>query len=226
MLPVAMDLTAAQIASQWLTLADWLFLPLLAISIWRAPWRYLRRGVLPHVFMGSVLALILTWHLRASLGEGPALHLLGATYMTLMFGWPLATLGMAIALVVGAVTHLGDWGALPLNWLLLGCLPVWVSYGWVRLMERWLPVHFFVYIYVAAFFGAALSVGSVGLASGALLAASQTFDSSYALQEYLWYFLLLLFPEAFITGTLITLFVAFRPHWVISFDDRRYLHGR
>ena len=62
--------------------------------------------------------------------------------------------------------------------------------------------------------------------SGALLAASHAFESTYALREYLWYFLLLLFPEAFITGTLITLFVVFRPHWVISFDDRRYLHGR
>jgi uncharacterized membrane protein len=221
-----MDLTSASLDGHWLLLTQWLMLPLLAISVWRAPWRYLRRGVLPHVFMGSVLAVSLIWHLRANPGDGPALHLVGATYMTLMFGWPLATLGMALALVVGALTHLGDWGALPLNWLLLGYLPVSVSYGWVRLVERWLPVHFFVYVYVAAFFGAVLSVGSVGLASGGLLAVGQVFDSSYALREYLWYFLLLLFPEAFITGTLITLFVAFRPHWVISFDDRRYLHGR
>jgi uncharacterized membrane protein len=38
--------------------------------------------------------------------------------------------------------------------------------------------------------------------------------------------ILILFPEAFATGACMTLAVVYRPAWVVSFDDRRYLHGR
>jgi len=37
---------------------------------------------------------------------------------------------------------------------------------------------------------------------------------------------LLMVPEAFITGIVIALLVAFRPQWVSTFDDNRYLKGR
>ena len=45
-------------------------------------------------------------------------------------------------------------------------------------------------------------------------------------QNYMPSGILILFPEAFATGGCMTLAVVYRPAWVVSFDDRRYLHGR
>ena len=44
--------------------------------------------------------------------------------------------------------------------------------------------------------------------------------------EYLPYLLYLAFGEATLTGMLLTLAVAYRPQWVATFDDARYLDGR
>jgi uncharacterized membrane protein len=43
------------------------------------------------------------------------------------------------------------------------------------------------------------------------------------LEEYLPFFLLISFSEAFITGMLITTMVIYKPEWVATFDDKRYL---
>ena len=46
------------------------------------------------------------------------------------------------------------------------------------------------------------------------------------LDEYLPFFLLLAFSEAWLGGMATTLMVVFRPEWVTTFDDRRYLTRR
>jgi uncharacterized membrane protein len=43
------------------------------------------------------------------------------------------------------------------------------------------------------------------------------------LDDYLPYYFLLGFAEAWLNGALITLMVVYAPHWVGSFDDRHYL---
>jgi uncharacterized membrane protein len=45
----------------------------------------------------------------------------------------------------------------------------------------------------------------------------------YLLENYLPFFLLMAFSEAFITGMLITMMVIYKPEWVATFDDKRYL---
>ena len=39
-------------------------------------------------------------------------------------------------------------------------------------------------------------------------------------------YVLLAFAEAWLTGALITLMVVYLPHWVGTFDDRRYLWNK
>mgnify|MGYP000449926610 CR=1 FL=1 len=39
-------------------------------------------------------------------------------------------------------------------------------------------------------------------------------------------FIPLMYPEAFLTGAVISIFVIYKPHWISTFDDRRYLHRR
>jgi uncharacterized membrane protein len=50
-----------------------------------------------------------------------------------------------------------------------------------------------------------------------------TYPVAYLLDEYLPYFLLLGFSEGWLSGMVITLFVVYRPQWVASFEDARYL---
>lgn len=60
----------------------------------------------------------------------------------------------------------------------------------------------------------------VGLASSALLAGASHFDWHAVVDGHLASYLLLLFPEAFLTGMVLTLLVVFHPDWVSTYDAR------
>ena len=206
----------------------------LAIGLWLA----LGLGVLWHVrncawhmlgdrdnlnvFLGATVAVLALWLIRTGIKPGLNFHLVGATALTLMFR-PSHAL-FALALVTGAVTLWdGEYKAYPANLLIMGVVPVAVSWTIYRLVDRRLPNHMFVYIFLNAFFGAAAAVFAVGLASTALVAAMGAYTLEYLLREYLPYYLLMAWSEAFVTGMVMTLLVVYRPQWVATFDDRRYL---
>ena len=65
-----------------------------------------------------------------------------------------------------------------------------------------------------------------GLLASLLLAGAGVYEFSMLRSEYLPYFLLLGFAEAWLSGALITLLVVFKPDWVLAFDDQRYLAGK
>ena len=69
-------------------------------------------------------------------------------------------------------------------------------------------------------------IGITGTVSALLLASHPAYDWRSLAQEYLPYYYLMSFAEAFVTCGLITLFVVYRPHWVYSFRDERYLKGK
>ena len=90
-------------------------------------------------------------------------------------------------------------------------MPVAVSWALLRAVERWLPTHLFVYLFVAAFFGAAAALLATGLAASALLGAAGVYSFDYLRTEYIPWFLLMGWAEAFTTGAAITLMVVYRP---------------
>jgi len=202
------------------------WLPLAAVWFWcwrTAPWQRLTEEGQFNVWLGTIVALMLTWSLKAGVQPGLNLHLLGVTCATLMFGRQLAI--VALSLVLAAVTLNGGagWQAYALNALVMAVLPSFVAYAILRLTERWLPANFFIYIFVAAFFGASLTALATGFASTLLLAAAGIYPFDALLAEYYPYFLLLGFSEAWLNGALLTLMVVYFPAWVATFDDRRYL---
>ena len=96
-----------------------------------------------------------------------------------------------------------------------------------RVVLRLLPRHFFVYIFINGFFrDLALTVFGVGLAATLILVIAGAYEWDYLATEYLPYFLLLGFSEAWLSGMLITLFVIYRPNWVATFDDSSYLANK
>lgn len=179
-----------------------------------------------HVFFGAMVVLLLMWKIKAGISPGLGFHHLGATMFTLMFGWPLALLGLSTIMVASALLQHNEVLSLGINGLLSVALPVFVSYGILRLSQKRLPDNFFIYIFVVAFFGAGIAVAASRLSAIALLSLLQAYPDSQLVSESLVYVPLFMFPEAFITGLLISAFVVYKPDWVMTFDDERYIIGK
>lgn len=196
---------------------------LLAGALLTAPWRRLARIDLLNVWLGMCVGLMLIWGIKTGIKPGLNFHLLGATLMTLMFGSRLALLGLAIVLLGVTLSGASGWDSYAINLLSMGALPVLFSHWLYVLAERHLPNHLFVYIFLDAFIGAALAMSLSGVAATLLLVITGVYPYAYLAEHYLPYFMLMSWSEAMLTGMAITLMTAFRPQWLLTFDDFRYL---
>jgi uncharacterized membrane protein len=221
-----MNLPADLLSPSWLWGGHVAYFSLLALASFRAPWSRLNDPRTLNVFLGSCVALIALWHMEAGVLPGLHYHLLGATALTLMFGWPLGLLGMALVLVATTGNGLGAWETLSINGLLGTALPVGVTHLVLRASERWLPPNFFVYVFVNGFFGAGLAISATAITATLLLMMSGAYPIHQLAASYLSYLPLVAFPEAWVNGIVITMLVGLRPEWVCTFQDSRYLDGR
>lgn len=218
-----MNIPDALLPSSWYQLAHLLAL-LLAWRAWRhgalegllVPWRL-------NLFLGTVVALTVLWSIKTGVKPGLNFHVLGATALTLMFGGRIALFAIALVLVAVNLAGEGAWQALSLNFLVMGAVPVLVSQTIYTVVDRHLPNHFMVYIFLCGFFGAALAMGATGLVATAVMYWSGTYTWEYLRGDYLPYFVLLAWSEAWLTGMSVSLMAAYRPEWVSTFDDARYL---
>jgi uncharacterized membrane protein len=133
-----------------------------------------------------------------------------------------------MSLVLAASALNGEIDALnyPLNALIMGLIPVMVSHGIFKASERFLPPNFFVYVFLAGYWGAALAMVCAVLAAWAVLWAGGAYSFEILADHYFPLLVLLAIPEGMITGMLIAMMAVFRPAWVSTFDDNRYLKGR
>lgn len=208
----------------WHVLAVIVTLVALFAAWQRVDWRALMHsGPRLNALLGFAVIMTLLWSLRAGVLPGLNLHLLGAMAACLMFGPSLAM--FALALVLTGITLNGavEWAAWPLNFVVMGVMPVLFAQATRHMVERWLPSHFFVYVFAMAFAGSALVMLATGLFSTTLLFAAGAYSWAQLSSEYLPYFLLLAFSEAWISGAVTTMMVVYRPEWVATFDDVRYL---
>lgn len=197
-----------------------------AHSVFRAPWRRLRDSEQLNLWLGMIVFLTLLWSMKAGVRPGLTFHLLGANLFVLVLGPRLAFIGLSF--VTLGVTVNGAAGAFsyPANVLLLGGGGVLISHCLSEFLLRILPSNFFIYIFVNGFMVAGVSVIGVGLLSTIIFGLAGAYPWEYLLAEYSPYFILLAFSEAWLSGMVITLLVVFRPHWVVSFDDSRYLSDK
>ena len=221
-----MNLPSHLLPSLWLWAGDALFAPVLLWAIRTAPWQRLKNSTQLNVWLGACVALIALWSIKTGIKPGLNFHLLGATAFTLMFGPQLAILGLGIVLVAVTLNGLGGWESFALNALFMGVLPVFISYGLYWLADRKLPNNFFIYIFINAFLGAALAMAVTGITVTLALELSGAYSAAYLNREYLPYFILVGWSEAISTGMALTLMVIYRPDWVCSFDDNRYLKNK
>lgn len=185
----------------------------------------LRESSRLNLLLGACVTLMVLWSIKAGVKPGLDFHVLGATALTLMFGWRLALFGLALVTVGVTLAESGAWHALSINFLLMGALPVAVSHGIFRFVDAKLPNHFMIYVFLCGFFGAALAMAATGLGATAIMALSATYTFDYLSSQYLPYFILMGWSEAMLTGMGVSLMAVYRPAWVSTFDDSRYLHN-
>ena len=212
--------------AQWI-LASWLvFVPLLGWVLYQAPWHELRKEARLHQLLGACVLLLGIWSIKSGIKPGLDFRLLGATAMTLMFGPRLALFGLTLVLAGVTLAGMSGLASFAANALIMAVVPVLLSHAIYRLTDSKLPNNFFVYIFLNGFFGGGLAAYAAGLATTLLMGASGTYSFDYLLSNYLPYFILLSWSEALLTGMAMSLLVVFRPDWVSTFDDARYIRHK
>lgn len=199
-------------------------LPVLLLALWHTPWRALRDvSARQHIFFAGVLALVVLWAMAFHPAPGITIHYLGMTTATLVFGWALASLAGALALLVLAGLGQRAPEALPLTWLLTAVLPAVTTGTLVALLERSSVRNLFVFLLGIGFAGAML-VPLVLAAAGLLLlwlaGLDELLASAVANAPLL---LLLLFSEGFINGAAVSTITVYFPQAVRGFNEDRFL---
>ncbi len=221
-----MTLTA-ELLPLWLAIPAWVaFLGLWGWSLLAAPWRLLRANGIELLFVLATGLLAGLWWLKAGAHDGLEFHLLGLTTMVLIFGWRLAVAGGGLALLLLAIIGGYDWISLGGNGLLGVVLPASLAHGLHSLVYRRLPRHFFVYALVSAHFTSMLVIAAVVIAGGLLLALLGAHPWDRVLTEYFLFLPLVMVPEGFLNGAIMTTLIILRPEWVRSFDDVDYIDGK
>ncbi|MDR0997262.1 MAG: energy-coupling factor ABC transporter permease [Zoogloeaceae bacterium] len=209
--------------SDWLyTLAWLLWLPAVGWALWRADWRFLTRDNHSHVWAATLVALALMWSLKAGVKPGLELHLTGAMLLTLLSGAPLAFLGLNVVLAAIFVNQGIAWPAFAINALMTAGIGVLIAQGIHRLVNHCFKPHFFITIFLKAFFGSGLAVFGIGLGFCLLYALTGIYSWTYLSGDYLPYYLLLGFSEAWLTGIVFTLLMVYYPGTIATFDDAIY----
>ncbi|KPK29666.1 MAG: hypothetical protein AMJ66_10115 [Betaproteobacteria bacterium SG8_40] len=195
----------------------------LVAAMMKSPWGRFRDTGFQHLFLGACVAVLFLWRMRTGIVPAVPVHFLCLTTLTLMFGVPLAIIAAAVLTAAMGVTGLEAWSSLPGSFLALGVMPILVTWLTLNASRRYLPPNPFVYIFICAFFGAAAAM-LVGVATNSvLLLGSEQVSFSDLRESYLAILPLMMFPEAFINGLIVTGLVVFKPAWIASFDDDLYL---
>lgn len=180
----------------------------------------------PHFLVGVGL-LSLLWFLTARSTLGLEYHFHGAMLFTLLYGWRHAFIALVLVQIINAIfIHEFYWSYFALNNLVFALLPIYVANRIYTRVEKYLPPNFFVFIFVTAFFGAALSLAAMLVFSTTLINLLSDISWNRLWKDYLIFLPLMMFGEAFMTGMLMTLLTLFKPHWVKGFNENRYFSNK
>jgi uncharacterized membrane protein len=200
----------------------------LALAAFERPWRgWLKDAERRAVWVGSVAMLGAVWSLHAGFVPGLSQRFLLITAFALLHGWALTILGATLVLTALSAMGVADWSSFGPNLLCTAVLPALFAGRLHEIVHQRLPRNYFIYFFVSVFLGSALAWNLGALARWLLLALSgQPAMTADVGEDYLALLPLMTFGEAFMNGLLIATAVVFRPHWVMSFDDRAYLSKR
>lgn len=195
-------------------------LPLLIRS---AEWRALGVPLRQHLLFASLLFLIVLWMISVRTLDGIWLHFLGVTAVTLLLGLRFTLLVGAVACVIHALLIEQPLAAVPVAWLVSVACPACLS----RLVVYWLrrrpQSNLFIYLLGAGFGGGVIAALGTAIASLAVLQLAGHGDMVAAALENWPLITLIVFPEAFINGMVLSVIVVLNPEAVKTFDSDKYL---
>lgn len=203
----------------------------LGMSLWLRPWRMLSRQALekdgpsePSPLVTPLLAtlVVLPW-----LWALPTLHRMplqlqwsGACLVVLMLGWPLAIPALvAVGCIAAALSPSLDWADAVGTIAWQGVVPATLALALGAIIRRLIGTQPFVYVLGRAFLGTAVCLflaNVLGQWSGHSLPGVEGDLSLVARWLMAW-------GDAFVTGMLTAIFVAFKPEWLATWSDRLYL---
>jgi uncharacterized membrane protein len=229
-----MNFSYPLLGAGWCFAAWLLWLPLFVLAVWRAPWKSLvgdasgnaSDAARLNVWMGMIVALVLFWSMKAGVKPGLDLHLTGVMLFTLVFEAPLAFVGLNLVLLGVTLNGALAWSGFALNALMTAGVGVAIAHLIHRGVDAFCPRHFFIFIFFKGFFGSALAIIGIGLCACLLYGVTGVYAWRYLGGEYLPYYLLLGFSEAWLSGALLTLMAVYYPGWVATYDQHIYLDGK
>ncbi|WP_321914640.1 MULTISPECIES: energy-coupling factor ABC transporter permease [unclassified Paraburkholderia] len=210
----------------WVAIGAWVVtVGLLALALWKNPFKRLQDATLQHVWLAIVVAISVLWASNAWLEDGTVLHLLGATLVVTLFDWGLALVAMGVVVGLAALIFDATWEGVALTFLIFGAFPVAISALLQRACTAWLPRNLFMFIVGQGFVSPAIAVSAAAyLALGTHVAlnggSAITVPAGYAFSVFL-----LASGEAWFTGMATALIAVYRPTWVTTYDVRRYRLG-
>ena len=196
----------------------------LSVALALRPWRMLRpdgQRQLLTPLLASLAVLPWVWALPSLRSMPLQLQLSGAGLVLLMLGWPLAVPVLAgVGLVAWLVSPMPWEQAVSLT-VWQGLLPATLAMALGAVLRRHVADHPFIYILGRGFLG---TVACLFAAAALRQALGHTLPGTEAGLGMVarW---LMAWGDGFVTGMLCAIFVAFRPGWLATWSDRRYLHG-
>jgi len=191
-----------------------------ALALALRPWRLLAghpRLLTP--LLATLVILPWLWALPALHHMPLQLQWSGAVLVLLMFGWPLAApVLLLVAGIAWAISPMGAEAAIALA-VWQGLLPATLALLLGAALRRWLPPHPFIYVLGRGFLGAVLCLFAAGLLAQAFSAPLPGVSDNLG-KVARW---LMAWGDAFVTGMLTAVFVAFKPEWLLTWSDARYL---
>ncbi|WP_338415312.1 hypothetical protein [uncultured Sphaerotilus sp.] len=191
----------------------------LVVALALRPWRAARAEGPPWAWLAWWSAMPLFWGTDRYVAMAVVQPLSGAVLLMLLTGWPMAVLAMVpVAVATALMAGLDTAEALHrLVWL--GIVPATLALGLGAAVRRWLPHHLFVYILGRGFVVTALSLVLSGALSMWLHGGTAGLDPGEQMIGR-W---LAAWGDAFLTGMVVAVFVAFRPEWLATYSDQIYL---
>ncbi len=203
----------------------------LLVSLWWLPWQALRvRPLRQHMVWAASLAVGLFWQLQVEVRELLALHPLLMMLLVMVFGCPLALWVGALGLCVGQLMqlalplgHLQPISNLAVQYFLNVLVPGLTAVAILKLIER-LPIrNLFVYILGGGFIGAMVTVQAMAAASWLYVRLFGPEPLLVIVSDHYYLTLLMMFPEGFINGAVVSTLTVLAPELVKTYDDHRYL---
>ncbi len=188
-----------------------------------SPAAFIKNKQRQHLVFGAAAALFVLWLFRAGIFDGLDIHFLWLSALTVTLGARYALVAASLTLLGTTAGGLESWPMFGVNALLGVVAPIGITYLFYVVSFHRLPRNLFVYIFVCAFFPAALSIALKVWLLGSYYYLDDIYPWLTISENYLLLIPLLVFPEALLNGMTMTLLTIYKPQWVYTFHDKFYI---